>query len=739
MHQKTPEILVQGHVVSEERMNKMKERALFSNYIIQPSKFHFRKIIMITSYVYKFIRLCKYRRLKNIEKKFKMFPAASSPQSDATRSPEVRLDPNTQANICWGSENAGQPDGKRGSIMRYEAEDFARANQYWFEKATAEVIQFVSPDIVKKVGVMKDNILYCRSRIHDGQRLIQTGDVNLESFGGDIGLNLMTPLIDRYSPIAYSVAMYIHSVIGSHAGFETCYRLSLEFCHILQGLSLFRQIGDECTKCKMIRKKYLDVVMGPVSDHQLTISPPFFITYADLDGPHDIYTPGHERETRGRKVVNAKVYIMTFCCPASKLCNLQVIEAKNAEAVMEGLTRLGCEVGMPSLLLLDQETSFMKMVRDAEINLKDLSHRGWREHGIRFEVAPVRGHNYHGLVERRIKAVQDAFVKINLKNIRLHATGLQTFCKLVENNLNNLPLGYSYGRDSNNSPILKIITPNLLRVGRLNSRSLSGPMRFPAGPKEFLKKVDDTYEMFYKVWDVAHIPKLIPQPKWFKDSPTLKINDVVYFKKVESDWRDNWTVGQVQDVVKSKDGVVRRATIRYYTGRDAATGEFMMETTDRAVRSLVRLFNIEDAYFVEDMAEVEKFVARVETMKDAGHVTPIKIVRCATDQFEIVDNKDGAGAAEDVKDVCSSCCCSGHCSIAHFPGAGSKQYDYERWSNELNPTMVLDPWSDEVIFDQDQVDDPLLHDVDELAHHQDDVLHMITALQTQFDLDVDQI
>ena len=141
---------------------------------------------------------------------------------------------------------------------------------------------------------------------------------------------------------------------------------------------------------------------------------------------------------------------------------------------------------------------------------------------------------------------------------------------------------------------------------------------------------------------------------------------------------------------------------------------------------------------VDDYINIFENIETVR-MKDVGHVTPIKIVRCATDQFEIVDNKDGAGAAEDVKDVCSSCCCSGHCSISHFPGAGSKQYDYERWSNELNPTMVLDPWSDEVIFDQDQVDDPLLHDVDELAHHQDDVLHMITALQTQFDLDVDQI
>ena len=156
---------------------------------------------------------------------------------------------------------------------------------------------------------------------------------------------------------------------------------------------------------------------------------------------------------------------------------------------MEGLTRLGCEVGMPSILLLDQETSFMKMVKDAEISLKDLSHRGWKEFGIKFEVAPVQGHNYHGVVERRIKSVQDVFEKIGLKKVRLHATGLQTFCKLVENNLNNLPLGYSHGRDSNNSPILKIITPNMMRMGRINSRSLSGPLRYPAGPKDYLKKV----------------------------------------------------------------------------------------------------------------------------------------------------------------------------------------------------------------------------------------------------------
>merc|ERR1719342_1804041 len=119
---------------------------------------------------------------------------------------------------------------------------------------------------------------------------------------------------------------------------------------------------------------------------------------------------------------------------------------------------------MPECLILDQDTSFMKLVRDAEVNLTDLSHRSYREFGIKFQVAPVSGHNYTGLVERKIRAAQEGFEKIDLKSKRLHATGLQTLAKLVENNLNNLPLGFSYGRDADNTPLLKIVTPNLMKL-----------------------------------------------------------------------------------------------------------------------------------------------------------------------------------------------------------------------------------------------------------------------------------
>ena len=41
--------------------------------------------------------------------------------------------------------------------------------------------------------------------------------------------------------------------------------------------------------------------------------------------------------------------------------------------------------------------------------------------------------------------------------LKYHAIGLQTVLKLIENDLNNQPLGYSYGRDSDNSSILRLI------------------------------------------------------------------------------------------------------------------------------------------------------------------------------------------------------------------------------------------------------------------------------------------
>ena len=110
--------------------------------------------------------------------------------------------------------------------------------------------------------------------------------------------------------------------------------------------------------------------------------------------------------------------------------------------------------------MVDQDSSIMKALSSAEVSLRDLQHNLYTEHGVIFTTCPVGGHNVHGHVERVIKSVQEMLEDSGVKTKRLTATGLQTLLKLIENNYNSLPLGYSYDRSQDNSPLYKIITPN---------------------------------------------------------------------------------------------------------------------------------------------------------------------------------------------------------------------------------------------------------------------------------------
>ena len=147
--------------------------------------------------------------------------------------------------------------------MDIKDEDISLALEYWYKTGSREVNKFNKKEFIDKAAVEKNGILLCKSRIIDGQRFITTGGYDEGNLGSEVVLNMETPLLDRYSPIAYSIASYILNQVGKHTGYETCYRLSLSFCHIIQGASLFREISEECSKCKMRRKSTLKRLWGP--------------------------------------------------------------------------------------------------------------------------------------------------------------------------------------------------------------------------------------------------------------------------------------------------------------------------------------------------------------------------------------------------------------------------------------------------------------------------------------------
>ena len=92
-----------------------------------------------------------------------------------------------------------------------------------------------------------------------------------------------------------------------------------------------------------------------------------------------------------------------------------------------------------------------------------------------------------------------------------------------------------------------------------------------------------------------------------KGKENLKIGDIVYFRKVTNELSSSWTLGKVVDFVRSKDGVVRCVTIEYQNASKFPN----KRKTDRAARSMIKLFHIEDKGWCQEMANVDTVLEEV--------------------------------------------------------------------------------------------------------------------------------
>ena len=483
------EVLTRGHpaktvhIVSETRVKKLQERAEFSKYLLLPTKYSFPATVRIYGYVFCFVRNARKGKqfLGDLLKEAKLWFSIFSCDLKTANINSVKVVSKLDRVTDMPSETRvlghftvkklvfSNTEDQRECILTDKS--LHQALLYIFRKGTLEVKQFVSKKVIKRIACEADGILLSRGRLLDGMNFVETGelgDFNL----GSLGVKVNTPVLERFSPISYSIAQHIHWTVGKHRGIETSNRLSLEHVSIIQGMTLYRELAEECIKCHMKRKKFVEVPMGPIAQEQLMVAPPFYVTMIDLFGPLKSYVPGYERETRNRPALESKLHVMVAVCVTTKIVNLQVLEGKSAAAIIDGFTKLSCEVGVPSMVHVDQDSGALAGFQTVELDYTDLQHKLWTQFGISFSTCPVGGHDQHGLVERIIKSIQETFDDCGLRNSRIHATGWQTFCKLAENAYNNLPIGYSYSRYQDNTELLKILTPNMLRVGRINSRAL---------------------------------------------------------------------------------------------------------------------------------------------------------------------------------------------------------------------------------------------------------------------------
>ena len=276
--------------------DKIGERYAFSNYVIDPNKFRFRKVVRILALIMLFVKNLKMRTNKITSVKLLECELPS------------QFEFNNDMYLVTNGMSKFPFDCKKGLVVQLSEDYVKSALNYFFLTASLEIKRFTKQTAYKNISKERNGILMYTGRILPSQQI--NNQMNLSDVCADLSLaSFCVPLIDKYSPLAYAIVNEVHwyNYDACHSGNETVMRFVLKIVFIIEGRSLIQQFRSDCPRCRFLNKKSIDVAMGPKSDHNLCIAPAFYISQVDIFGQFPAYSYVNKRAT-------IKIWFVIFCC-----------------------------------------------------------------------------------------------------------------------------------------------------------------------------------------------------------------------------------------------------------------------------------------------------------------------------------------------------------------------------------------------------------------------------------------
>jgi len=604
---------------------KVSERYRFSLYLVDPNKFSWEKSVRIMGYVLKFLSLvkkdwkpvwfpaappsfldntifqedycsCWLSEVETFESKVETFESEVETFESEVETFESETETFELEMRTFGGENETFETfenlsfvnlSKPGCCVELVQADVHKAENYFYYKATQEVLKFSPEKEYKDASVIKNGILHYVGRILNSQEICSPEDTMFDL----TSLSFVRPIVDRYSPVGYSVMLHSHESISHHKSATASLLESRGLAFILRGRDLATEVVKACRPCIRYRSKLIEVEMGKIHQSRLTIAPVFYCCQVDLFGPLIAICEHQHRST-------VKIYGVVFKDPGSCAISIHVMQNYSTPAFLQAYTRFAARYGHPTELRIDEGSQLMSACKNMEISIVDIKDNLTAKHqvGVKFSTCPVGGHNAHGMVERSIREIKNLMSKV-YKGLKHDILSLETCFAWISSELNNLPI--CLGSRVDNLDHLDLITTNRLLLGRNNRRAL-GAFATVSSPSRLIEQMDRVYEVWWKIWKSEKLIDFIPQPsKWKKTNEQLKVGDVVIFLKSDSENRLGepiWRIARVRSVETSEDGLARSAVLEYRN-----VNEKVMRTTNRSVRSVVVVHRESDLDVVQSL------------------------------------------------------------------------------------------------------------------------------------------
>ena len=549
-------------IVLSNLKTRVADRYKFSRYAFDPNRCRWDKAVHALAYIIRFVRRCH-------------------PQFNPVWKP---VEPESVP---------GRVTGEVADTKRLTDQEIKWAEKYFFHTTTKEVIHFVPKKEYEGCSVFKDGILLYTSRILSGDEIDDPENV----FPDLKPLQFVVPLVERYSPVAYSIMLYAHGVLGRHRSAVSTLLESRGIAFILHGRSLAIEIRDACPHCKRYKGKLLEIEMGRLHESRLKIAPAFYHCQVDIFGP---LTAHHDHYKRH---LQAKCYGLIFKCTTTTAIAIHAMADYTAESFCAAYTRFASVRGNPTKIYIDAGSQLVKACKTMDISIVDLT-QGLSQTscpGLSFEVCPVGGHNANGMVERSVQEVRKLMTKV-YGGLRLDLLTLETCFAWVANELNCLPI--CLGSRTEDLDHLDVLTPSRLLLGRNNRRALGGAPLLTT-PSRMAKQVEEVQRSWFKIWQEEKLCDFVPQPRgWPKTSAQPAVGDIVVFVADEGSTKIKgltWRIGRVLEVTYSKDGVIRQVKVEYKN-----SGECVFRTTTRSARRIAVVHHEGDLDVIDELNAASK-------------------------------------------------------------------------------------------------------------------------------------
>ena len=195
--------------------------------------------------------------------------------------------------------------------------------------------------------------------------------------------------------------------IRPHAGIELTVREIFKKMFIFgQFRHIVKKVRSDCSRCKIITKKTIDLELAKHHFTRTLIAPIFYTVQIDI-----VFGFKSQLFKNSRK--RGKVYALVFVCLLTSATNILAIESIDTQSVVGAIERHASRYGMPAEIYIDNGSQLAALDK-YQVSIRDIDMQLYDARGIRVLLSTAKSHEERGRVESKVKILRDMLQKFNV-------------------------------------------------------------------------------------------------------------------------------------------------------------------------------------------------------------------------------------------------------------------------------------------------------------------------------------